>query len=198
MNLFIDRSTGETFDIVLIRDGEKVYLEDYHMVPVEYELDGETQIKYGFYFGEPESGFGAYLKYSWYQALDYVRLVRLSLVDLISGRFSVSDLSGPVGIVSLMNDVGQSAETVSDGFTNIMSLGAFIAINIAVMNMLPIPALDGGRVLFMALTWVIEKISRRKLNPKYEGYVHAAGLMLLLALMVVVMFNDIVRIVTSI
>lgn len=69
--------------------------------------------------------------------------------------------------------------------------------NLALMNMLPIPALDGGRVFLLLVTWVIESVSRRKLNPKYEGYIHAAGMMLLLALMVFVMFNDIFRIVTT-
>ena len=69
--------------------------------------------------------------------------------------------------------------------------------NLAVMNMLPIPALDGGRVFLLLVTWVIETVTRKKLNPKYEGYIHAAGMILLLALMAFVMLNDIIRIVTG-
>ena len=65
------------------------------------------------------------------------------------------------------------------------------------MNMLPIPALDGGRIFLLLVTWVIEKIIRKKLDPKYEGYIHAAGMFLLLGLMALIMFNDIVRIVTG-
>jgi len=76
-------------------------------------------------------------------------------------------------------------------------LGAFIAVNLAIMNMLPIPALDGGRVFFLIVTWLIETITRKRLDPKYEGYVHAAGMILLLALMALIMFNDIVRIVVK-
>jgi len=66
-----------------------------------------------------------------------------------------------------------------------------------VMNLLPIPALDGGRIFFLAVTWILEKILGRKINPKYEGYIHAGGLVLLMGLMVVVMFNDIVRIING-
>ena len=72
-------------------------------------------------------------------------------------------------------------------------LAAFIAINLAVMNMLPIPALDGGRVLFLLVTAAYEGLTRRRLNPKYEGYVHTAGFVLLLGLMAIVMLNDIYK-----
>ena len=66
--------------------------------------------------------------------------------------------------------------------------------NLAIMNMLPIPAMDGGRVFFLIVTWIIESVTRKKLNPKYEGYIHAAGMVLLLGLMAVIMFNDIIKI----
>jgi len=74
---------------------------------------------------------------------------------------------------------------------NLLSVCAFIAINLAVMNLLPIPALDGGRVVCLLLTTAIERITRRKIDPKYEGYIHGAGMILLLGLMAVIMFKDI-------
>ena len=86
---------------------------------------------------------------------------------------------------------------MKDGVSNILYLGAFIAVNLAIMNMLPIPALDGGRVFLLLVTALIEAITRKKLDPRYEGYIHAAGMVLLLALMAFVMFNDILRIVKS-
>ena len=104
-------------------------------------------------------------------------------------------MSGPVGIVDLMAETGEQAESTADALFNILYLGAFIAVNLAVMNMLPIPALDGGRVFFLLVTWLIELVIRKKIDPKYEGYIHAAGMILLLGLMAFVMFNDIVRIV---
>ena len=74
---------------------------------------------------------------------------------------------------------------------NLLYFGGFIAINLAVMNLLPIPALDGGRVLGLLLTAAVEGITRKKVNPKVEGYIHGVGMLLLLALMAVVMFKDI-------
>lgn len=194
---YLSRAKDERMDIVLIRDGEKLRLDDFELVPTIEDKDasGNAVMKYGFYFGVKESGLGAQLKYSWYCALDFVRMVWMSLSDLISGAVGMKEMSGVVGIVAMINDVGQAAPTASAAFLDIAYLAAFIAVNLAVMNMLPIPALDGGRVLFLALTWIIEKIIRRKLDPKYEGYIHAAGLMLLIALMVFIMFNDVIKLI---
>lgn len=188
---------GETADVVIIRDGEKVKLDDYPLVPREYIVNGEKTVKYGVYFGVKDSGFGAQLRYSWYTAINFVRTVWMSLADLVSGAIGVDQMSGVVGIVDMINDVGRESETTSAAFENIAYLSALIAINLAVVNLLPLPALDGGRVLTLCVTWVIEKLTRRRLNPKYEGYIHAAGLALLLGFMVFIMYNDIVRLVTG-
>ena len=72
---------------------------------------------------------------------------------------------------------------------------ALIAVNLAVMNMLPLPALDGGRVFFVIVTGLVQLVLRRRLNPKYEAYIHTAGFVLLMGLMAVVMFNDILKII---
>ena len=72
-----------------------------------------------------------------------------------------------------------------------------MAVNLAIMNLLPIPALDGGRIFLLLVTWIIERLTRKKLDPKYEGYIHAGGMVLLLGLMAFVMINDLVRIVTG-
>ena len=103
-----------------------------------YEVDGEQQYKYGLYFGYEEKTVGTVLKNTWYTALDFARLVWMSLGDLVSGLVSVNDMSGPVGIVSAIAQTGQSAATTADGILNVLYLGAFIAINLAVMNMLPL------------------------------------------------------------
>ena len=94
-----------------------------------------------------------------------------------------------------MAETGEQAKSVKDGVSSILYLGAFIAVNLAIMNMLPIPALDGGRVFLLLVTALVEALIGRKLDPKYEGYIHAAGMVLLLALMAFVMFNDVLRIV---
>ena len=191
---FLSKGDG-TYDIVVIRDGKKVKLEDFHMVPIEYE--GQENKMYGFYFGYDEATLGAKLKNAWYTCLEFARMVWMGLRELVSGNVGVKDLSGPVGIVDMMAETGQQAASVADALYSIFYFGAFIAVNLAVMNMLPIPALDGGRVFLLLVTWVIETVTRKKLNPKYEGYIHAGGMILLLALMAFVMLNDIIRIVTG-
>ena len=100
-------------------------------------------------------------------------------------------MSGPIGIVDMMNDMGKSAETPRIAIDNILYFSAFIAINLAIMNMLPIPALDGGRVFLLIVTVIIEAITRRKLDSKYESYINSVGMVLLLGLMALVMFNDV-------
>ena len=124
-------------------------------------------------------------------------MVWMGLRQLISGQVGVRDMSGPVGIVDLMAETGQQAASTADAIYNILYLGAFIAVNLAMMNLLPIPALDGGRVFLLLVTWLFESLTHKKLDPKYEGYIHGAGMVLLLGLMAVVMFNDVLRIFTT-
>ena len=191
---FLSRG-GDNYDLVVIRDGEKVKINDYYMVPIEYE--GQEHKMFGFYLGNAveEATFGKKLSHTWDTAMEFCRMVWMSLEMLFEGDVSVKELSGPVGIVDLMAETGEQSATVQDAIFNILYLGAFIAVNLAIMNLLPIPALDGGRIFFLLITWLIESITRKKLNPKYEGYIHGAGMILLLALMAFVMLNDILRIV---
>jgi len=182
-------------DLELRRDGETLIFKDYYMVPVEYVTDtGAAELKYGIYFAIEEASFSNRIQYSWYSCLDFVRMVKNGLVMLITGQAGMKDMTGVVGMVDIINETGQSAASTREGIEDILYLVAFIAVNLAVMNMLPIPALDGGHVVTLLLTALIEKIIRRKLDPKYEGYIHYVGLLILLALMVLVMFNDVIRI----
>lgn len=187
--------TGDgDYDLVMLRGGEKLVLEGFAMARRSYE--GESGQYFGFRFGATEKAtLGLKLRQSWTTTKDFVSLVWMSLSELVHGRVGLTDLSGPVGIVDLMAETGEQAETTSDALRSIAYLGAFIAVNLAVMNMLPIPALDGGRVFLLLVTWLIEGLTRKKLDPKYEGAIHTAGMILLLALMAFVMFNDIFRII---
>lgn len=192
---FLSRGNGKTADIIVIRDGKKVLLKDFPMELREYEINGEKVSRYGFYLKAEKATLGLKLRHTWYNSISFVRMVRMGLGDLISGNVGMKELSGPVGIVGIINDVGSSAESRSAALSNIAYICAFIAINLAVMNMLPIPALDGGRIFFMLVTLAIEKISRKRVNPKYEGYIHVAGFVLLMGLMAFVLFNDILKLV---
>ena len=187
---------GDDHDIVLLRDGQRVKLRDYHMPKVELTLEnGSKAMMYGLQFALGEHGFWRDLRCSWYQALDFVRLVWRSLGDLVRGAVSVKELSGPVGIVSYVNEVEAEAESPEEASFNFFFIFSIIAVNLAVMNLLPLPALDGGRIFLLAVTWLIERVIRRKVDPKYEGYIHTAGFVLLMGLMVFVLFNDVVKII---
>ena len=183
----ISLSGSQTHDILVERDGQKVLLED-----VLTERRGfQDGIRFGFSFSVEEATFSGKLNYVWNTTLDTVRLVRLSLKMLVTGQAGLSDMSGPVGIVQMMSETAESAPTRLDALLNMIYFGGFIAINLAVMNLLPIPALDGGRVVGVLVTAAVEAVIGKKINPKYEGYLHGVGMLLLLALMAIIMFKDI-------
>ena len=193
---FLMRGDG-VYDIVMLRDGEKVELKDFALTTKTYAEYANEGPKYGFVFGYTEATFGTKLEYTWDTTLEFSRLVWLGLGDLINGKVGLKDMSGPVGIVDMMNEVGQQAESAKAAADNLLYISAFIAVNLAIMNMLPIPALDGGRVFLMIVTVIIEAVSRKKLDPKYEGYIHLGGMVLLLGLMALVMYNDIAKLITG-
>ena len=178
---------------LLIRRGDSILtFTDYPMTHMCPNQNGEDYVHYGFGFGVVhESDFAANLSYVGRIVADDVRMVRLSLQMLLTGQAGLKDMAGPVGIVSQMSDIAAESGSAWNAFLNLLSVGAFLAINLAVMNLLPIPALDGGRCVCLLLTTVVEAVTKKKIDPKYEGYLHAAGMILLLGLMAVVMFKDI-------
>ena len=187
------RQGGDVHDITVRRDGKLVTIEDITITLREYaEADG---LRYGFYFEARADGLFDMLRYTWYTAMNFTGIVWDSMKSFASGLYGVNDLSGVVGIVGVMNDLGQDSDSFAVGLINVLHFAALIAVNLAVMNLLPFPALDGGRIFFLIVLWPIEKILGHKLNPKYEGYIHTVGLVLLMALMVYVMFTDVLRMV---
>jgi len=182
---------GDVHDLVVDRNGERVELNDFYMEKHTVMEDGQEVQKYGFSFKVVEPDLGLKLKIGWYNCVDSVRMVRLSLQMLLTGKAGFQDMSGPVGIVDQMVQVAEVSQTVGTALLNMLYFGGFIAINLAVMNMLPIPALDGGRVVALLITTAVEAITRKKIDPKYEGYIHGIGMVLLLILMAVILFKDV-------
>lgn len=180
-------------DLVIRRGNQLLEFEDFPMTHTHLDEQGEAYLHYGFGFGVAKNGtFGEKLGYVWDVTLSSVKIVRLSLQMLISGQAGIMDMTGPVGIISGMSDMAAAADSVWTALVDMLSVGAMLAINLAVMNLLPIPALDGGRVVALLLTTAIEAVTHKKLNPKYEAYIHGAGMLLLLGLMAVIMFKDII------
>ncbi len=179
-------------DIVVLRNGERLVFDDLHMAHTHLDENGQEYLHYGFGYGQVRQiGFWGKLRNIGNVMIDNVRSVRLSLQMLITGQVGLSDVSGPVGIVQMMSDVASSSSDNTSALLNMLSLGGMLAVNLAVMNLLPIPALDGGRIVGVLLTTGIEAVTRKKINPKYEGYIHAVGMVLLLGLMALILFKDI-------
>ena len=192
-SLILSLNPGDVHDITVRRNGETVVLKDFLLEKHEVKLEnGSTALRYGMNFTLSTPSFLEKLGMAWNQSLDTVRLVRLSLQMLFGGKVGIQDMSGPVGIVSEMSKVAASSDSKVTALLNMLYFGGFIAINLAVMNLLPIPALDGGRIVCLLITVVVEAITKKKINPKYEGYLHGAGMILLLALMAIIMFKDVI------
>ena len=196
VRLLLGLNKTGVFDLVVERNGEKVTLTDFPMSPQTYTgQNGESYTSYGLYFGAEEATLGRKLSYTWNNAVDFVRMVRLSLQMLVTGEAGVKDLSGPVGIVSTMTQVGEQSGSARAAVENIAYLAALIAVNLAVMNLLPLPALDGGKIFFLVINAVGMLLFKKQIPAKYENYIHFAGLVLLLALMAVITFSDVWKLV---
>lgn len=179
------RGADTTYEVVVRRDGEKITLP---AVVLEATIEGEDGRKMiGLTFAEQPDSIGMHINMAVRTSVNYARMVWASLGMLVTGQVGVDQLSGPVGVAEVM------ATTASYSISAFLQLVAFISINLGVMNLLPLPALDGGRLVFL----ILEGIRRKPVPAKYEGYIHAAGLMLLLALMVYVTGQDILRIVAG-
>lgn len=186
---------GDIHDVTVIRDGKKLRFPELDMTPRQLpDGSGGTSLRYGMNLQLTDRTFFRAVQHTWYETVNYARTVRLSLQMLFRGDVGLKDMGGPVAIVKTMADMGTSTSDASVNFWNVISLGAFIAINLGVMNLLPIPALDGGRVAGTLITTAVEGVTRKKLNPKIEGYIHGIGMVLLLALMALILFKDVIQI----
>lgn len=191
VTMLLDRCEGGTADIVVLRGGEKVRLPN---AQVERRDFGGEQL-YGFTIDVQEKTLGGTLGFSWNSCVDFVRIVRLGLGDLFTGRAGLKDMSGPVGIVEQVTETANQQESAWEGLAVVLYYFSFIAINLGVMNLLPIPALDGGRIFFLVLSTLSEKLFRKKIPMKYEAAVNFAFFGLLMALMLFVTFHDVLRLV---
>lgn len=188
-----------TGDVTVIRDGEELVLEDvqfftYYATEEDKEADKPT-VAFDFYVEAIEKNVGTVLSQTVSQTGSMAKTVWTSLVWLVQGRFSFSDLSGPVGIASAVTQVAsQGLETgFADAVNNILFVMVLITVNLGIVNMLPFPALDGGRFVFL----LIEGIFRKPIPRKVEQIVNVAGLVLLMAFMVIVSLKDVWQLITG-
>lgn len=178
-----------TYDVTVQRDGKKIALKDIPFIRKDFG-DGNG-VRFGITFNAEKTTASSVLRQIWPETRYQIKSVLVSLKMLFSGQAGINDLSGPVGIVQMMSETAQMTENRTAALLTMLSFGSVIAINLAMMNMLPIPALDGGRVVGLFITTTIEGITKKKLDAKYEGYIHGIGMVLLLALMAIILFKDI-------
>ena len=192
-SLLASRTDG-TCELVYIRDGEKHTVEGFRLEQRELtDANGETGMFYGLTASDrEEKTVGTVLRTSWYECVNFSRMIWFGLQDLVTGRAGLKDMGGPAMIVGEMVKTGNASQTVGMGIANVLYFGAFIAVNLALMNLLPIPALDGGRILFLLIGTVFTAITHKKINPKYEAIVNTVAMVLLLLLMAVIFVKDII------
>lgn len=185
VSMYIQLHQGEAIDLVYERNGER------------YETTILPKMSEDGYYLMGITG-GAYtkcdnpievIKYAGCEVGYWIHMVFDSLKMMVTGQVSREDVGGPVRIVSMIGDTYEQSAAISGFavFINMLNMVIFLSANLGVMNLLPIPALDGGRLFIM----LIEVITRKRVPEKVEGYIHMAGFTVLMALMVLILFNDI-------
>ena len=172
-------------DMVVLRNGEKVKLD---AVRFDLSLNTETGkqvINIDFKVKANDCTIANIIPYSFKRTVTTARLIWISLIDMISGKYGFNDIQGPVGIVTA---IGEASE---QSFSDLLDFMMLITVNVGIFNLLPLPALDGGRLVFI----IVEMIRRKPVPPEKEGLVHFIGFAALMLLMVAVTFNDIVRLI---
>ena len=188
-----------TSDLKVIRDGEEVELKDVQFFTYyqseEDEQEGKTSLSFDFVVTQIDKTFGSVISQTVSNTCSVAKMVWTSLVWLVQGRFSFTDLSGPVGIATAVTQVASIGLETSflSAFNNILFVMIMITINLGIFNMLPFPALDGGRFLFL----LIEGIFRKPIPRRVEQVVNSVGFALLMVFMVVVTFKDIWQLITG-
>ncbi|MBR5314341.1 MAG: site-2 protease family protein [Clostridia bacterium] len=170
---------ADTVDVTVKRDGKLVVLKD-----VDFPRLSQGKMTFGTVdfkvYGEGRS-FVNIIKHTIFYSKSTVNMIWKSLLYLVTGKVGVEQMSGPIGVTSAIGTAAKS------GLTSLLDLTAMLALNLGIFNMLPFPALDGGRFVFM----IYELIFKKPIKREVEGYIHFAGLCLLMLLMVVVGFNDV-------
>ena len=171
-------------DFVVERDGEKLTFNGVKFGLTVDEETGERVLNYDFKVYMKNMTAAELLPAAANKFMYYSRLILMSLRDLISGKYGLNNLQGPVGIVTV---ISESAQESGFDIGYLLDIAMLISVNVGIFNLLPLPALDGGRLVFL----IIEAIRRKPIKAETEGMVHFAGFALLMLLMIIVTFNDV-------
>lgn len=178
---YLQETKDQPIDITVDRNGEIIVFHD--VVPVANEIYPDLGVEFEYKKGNIFGSVGSAFNYS----ISTIRSVIYSLAWLITGKIGFSEMSGPVGIVSTIGEVVEMGRGFSEKLLYLLQITAFLSLNLGVMNLIPFPALDGGK-LFLIL---IEKIRRKPIDPEKEAWISMVGFILLMMLMIATLFNDI-------
>ncbi len=181
---FLKTNGGKPVKVTVLREGKITEIDITPQVSW-----GEEQYGLGLRYAVERGGFFSVIKNSVYYGISIARNVYYSITWLLTGRISLNQLSGPVGIVTTIGDVVEQSPTFMDKIQGLLSLMAFIGINLGMLNLLPIPALDGSKLLLLA----VEGIRRKAIPPEKEAFISLVGFILLIMLMIFTTYNDILR-----
>lgn len=193
---FMARHDGSPVDITVVREGKRVVLPNVSLpyqeisreeLTGDFRDEGKVQRLYhtDFYVTTQPRSLGSLLEKSFFKSIAIVKMVWFSLFDLILGKVPITDMSGPVGVTDA---IGTAAKT---GLSSLLNILALLSINLGVINLFPLPALDGGRLVFL----IIEGVIGRPVPSKYESYIHYGGFVLLIGLSIFLAYNDIIRLI---
>ena len=189
LNFSLSRYSNDPMNFSVVRaNGEKVTLTG---VTLDYSKITGKDNGFAFTVQSVPKTFFSVISQSAKSVVSITRLVWASLIDLVTGKYGLDAVSGPVGTAQVIGEAASQGANFLESLNNIIWIMALITVNLGVFNLLPIPALDGGRLLFL----VVEGIRRKPIPPKYEGWVHAAGFVILIGFMIIVTFNDVWRLI---
>lgn len=183
----------DSVDLEVVRDGKLLNFDNVKFN--SREVDGKKYLSLDFYVLPIEKNFGTLIAKAVQDTVSTVRMVWYSLIGFLTGKFGFNDVAGPVGAASA---VGQAVEaglsqSFLAGLNNIFYMMMVLTVNLGVINLMPFPALDGGKLLFLLL----EAIRRKPIKQQYEGWVETAGFCLLMGFMILVTYSDILRLITG-
>ncbi len=189
LNFALATAQSNEMQFTVRREGETVHLDKVTFDTVE--RDGRDIIQLDFKVAAMENNFGTLLSQTFLSTVSTVRMVWASLLGLITGRFGFNEVAGPIGMTSAISQAAAEGlkSSFGDALNSLVYIMTIITVNLGVVNLLPLPALDGGRLVFL----IIEAIRRKPVKPEREGMIHAIGMILLLIFMVIVSINDVLR-----
>lgn len=189
INFMLAINKNFTADIIVDRDGEEIKLDG-----VKFrtrEDNGKTVLVRDFYVFPIEKNIGTVMTQSFKEMGSNIRITYATLIGMVTGKLSINEVSGPVGLVSVISTAASEGLKVNflAALNNVIMVMMLLSVNLGIFNLLPIPALDGGRLVFL----IIEAIKGSPINPKYEGLIHTVGFALLFLLILLVTVNDIIK-----